>query len=141
MRVLVYCHTVLSITRYIEVANEENYNEKCDVYSFSILFWEMLSTRTPFEVCTMKILKTRVWNGEHKRPFVDSSWPEPVRELLQNSWSKEIRTRPTFEQITDTLRKECVKARGGNDEGLEHIRRRSTFVYNKSFRLTKMFSV
>lgn len=113
-----------------EVANEENYNEKCDVYSFAILVWEMLATKTPFEVYTMTTLRKRVWNGEHTRPFIDSSWPESVSELLENSWSKEISTRPSFEQITETLRKECVKARGGNDEGLEHSRRRSTFVFN-----------
>ena len=85
----------------------------------------------------MMTFRRRIWNGEHQRPFIDSSWPQPVRELLQHSWSKETSTRPTFEQIAETLRKECVKARGGNDEGLEHSRRRSTICFQRQFEVNE----
>jgi len=114
-----------------EVANEQVYNEKCDIYSFGILFWQMLSLKTPFEVYTMRTLRKRVWNGEQKRPFINQDWPEPVKNLLERSWNKEIKTRPTFSAITETLRKQCVEAREGNEEGLEHSRRRSTSIFLK----------
>ena len=116
----------------IEVANEENYNEKCDVYSFAVLLWEMLSLKTPYEVYTVRVLKSRVWNNEHKRPFIDSSIiPEPIKIIMELSWNKDIFVRPSFSAITEVLRKQCVVARGGNDAGHEHDRRRSTFVFAK----------
>ena len=122
-----------------EVANEEEYNEKCDVYSFAILFWQMLALKTPFDVYRMGKLRKIVWNGEQKRPFIDPDWPEPIKNLLERSWKKEIKTRPTFEEITGILRNQCVEAREGNEEGLEHSKRRSTFVFAKT-KLSKAVS-
>ncbi|MGK3758659.1 MAG: serine/threonine protein kinase [Bacillariaceae sp.] len=135
--------TILHLFFLTEVANDENYNESCDVYSFGILFWQMLSMKTPFEVYTMKVLEKRVWNGEHKRPFIDVSWSDSIKELLEISWHKDTAKRPSFQLITDRLRKECIKARGGDEEGLEHSRRRSTFVFDKGDqnKMMKMSSV
>jgi serine/threonine protein kinase len=116
----------------IEVALERNYNEKCDVYSFAILLWQMYSLKTPYELYNLKSLKARVWAGEHKRPLVDTTWPVPVKSILKRSWSKDIKERPGFQQITKILRGECVRVRDGNEDGLEHCRRRSTFVFRGS---------
>eukprot|EP00339_Tiarina_fusa_P014104 CAMPEP_0117026072 /NCGR_PEP_ID=MMETSP0472-20121206/19193_1 /TAXON_ID=693140 ORGANISM="Tiarina fusus, Strain LIS" /NCGR_SAMPLE_ID=MMETSP0472 /ASSEMBLY_ACC=CAM_ASM_000603 /LENGTH=419 /DNA_ID=CAMNT_0004732957 /DNA_START=74 /DNA_END=1333 /DNA_ORIENTATION=- len=112
-----------------EVAMELPYNEKCDTYSFAILLWQMYSCKTPFELYTMKSLKTRVWTGEKKRPFIDDKWPVPIKNLLRRSWSAEISERPAMSAIYKILRTECVRVRDGNDDGLEHERRRSTFVF------------
>lgn len=112
-----------------EVGNGANYNEKCDVYSFAILLWQMESLKTPFELFTMKSLRSRVWNGENKRPHVVETWPVPIKNLLRRAWSKQIGERPRFVQITKILRNECVRIRNGNEDGLEHSRRRSTFVF------------
>lgn len=131
-----------------EVANEEPYNEKSDVYSFAILFWEMLSTTIPFELYTMKSLTDEVWNGPHHRPAIDSSDPvtfsAPIVKLLEAMWSKSFRDRPDFPHVTEVLRNEVVTMRGGDEEGLGHKRRRSTFVFNKNTdpkELMKMLSV
>ena len=87
-----------------------------------------------FEVYTVKALKARVWdcNGECKRPFVQESWPVPIKTLLRRSWSKNIEERPSFQNITEILRKECIRVRNGNEDGLEHVRRRSSFVFDKN---------
>eukprot|EP00536_Pseudo-nitzschia_multiseries_P018996 jgi/Psemu1/248987/estExt_Genewise1.C_35550001 len=115
-----------------EVANKEHYNEKCDVYSFAILLWEMLALKTPFEVYTMSKFHQVVWNGEQKRPYAQPSWPEPIKLLLQNAWSRDVNSRPNFARITQELRKHCVVARKGNDKGLEHLKRRSTKFFDRS---------
>lgn len=108
---------------------EQPYNQSCDAYSFGIVLWQMYSNKTPFAMDTMKSLRTRVWSGKHKRPFVQKDWPVPIKSLLMRSWSKNINERPSFQQIYKILRNECVSIRDGNDSGLEHIRRRSTFVF------------
>jgi Protein tyrosine and serine/threonine kinase len=113
----------------IEVANGKDYNEKCDVYSFAILLWQMVAMKTPYELYTMKSLQNRVWNGENKRPFVPDGWPVPIKNLLRRAWSNDISERSSFTQITKILRNECVRIRDGNEDGLEHSRRRSTFVF------------
>ncbi len=89
----------------------------------------MYADTTPFELYGMKSMKERVWNGENKRPFVQEKWPVPIKSLLRRAWSKEIKERPNFSQIYKILRAECVRIRDGNADGLEHSRRRSTFVF------------
>jgi len=112
-----------------EVANDQPYNSSCDAYSFGIMFWQMYSDTVPFELYGMNAMNSRVWNGEKKRPFVQESWPVPVKSLMRRAWSVNIKDRPNFTQIYTILKKECVRIRGGNDDGLEHHRRRSTFVF------------
>lgn len=112
-----------------EVGLEKPYGFSCDAYSFAILFWQMYSCKTPFEVYGMKSLRTRVWGTEQKRPFIQPDWPATIKDLLTKSWSENINDRPSFQQIYKILRQECVGARDGDEEGLEHARRRSTFVF------------
>jgi len=114
-----------------EVGNEQDYNEKCDAYSFAVLLWEMIALKTPYEVYTMTKLRTTVWNGEQKRPYINPEWPEPLQSLLKRSWHQIIFVRPSFSEITEILRKQCVEACGGQEEGLNHSRRRSTFIFAK----------
>ena len=114
------------------------------MYSFAILFWEMLSTKTPFELYTMKSLSEKVWNGEMKRPSISKDWAPTIKTLLEQMWTPAFRTRPDFPTVTETLRKEIVQLRGGDDEGLEHTKRRSTYVFDKGTdrnALMKMLSV
>ena len=89
----------------------------------------MYSDQVPFEVDGMKGIMEKVWSGEHKRPFVQECWPVPIKTLLRRGWSQEIHERPNFSQIYNILRSECVRIRDGNCDGLEHSRRRSTFVF------------
>jgi serine/threonine protein kinase len=112
-----------------EVALEQHYNEKCDVYSFALMLWQIYALKTPFELYGMKSMKSRVWSGELKRPFVDAAWPVPIKSLLKRAWSRDLSKRPGFPQISKILRAECVRVRDGNEDGLEHSRRRSTFVF------------
>jgi len=115
-----------------EVANEEPYNEKCDVYSFGILFWEMLSTKVSFQNYEMMSLRSNVWNGAYERPPIDEKhWSETIVKLLQIMWDPDMTKRPTFEKIEEKLRHEIVDLRGGDDAGLDHEKRRSTFVFDK----------
>jgi serine/threonine protein kinase len=112
-----------------EVANGKPYNATCDSYSFAILLWEMLSLKPPYELYTPKSLREKVYNGAHKRPLINEEWSVPMKLLLKRGWAKDLQDRSTMHAIVLILRKECVRARDGDDSGLEHNRRRSTFVF------------
>mmetsp|Transcript_24919 Transcript_24919/g.52908 ORF Transcript_24919/g.52908 Transcript_24919/m.52908 type:complete len:393 (-) Transcript_24919:266-1444(-) len=115
-----------------EVAKNEHYNEKCDVYSFAILLWEIMSLKTPFVAYkTIKEFEEHVWNGEHDRPLIHPSWPESIQTLLRTSWGKNINERPNFTEIATLLKIQCVVVRGGSQMGLEHSSRRSTFIFER----------
>jgi serine/threonine protein kinase len=112
-----------------EVANSKPYNATCDSYSFAILLWEIMSLKTPYEMYTPKTLREKVYNGAHKRPPINVDWSVPVKLLLRKGWTPDLHDRSTMGAIVTILRKECVRARDGDDSGLEHNRRRSTFVF------------
>lgn len=110
-----------------EIAKEEPYNFSVDTYSFSILLWEMMALKKAFEGYTPSMHRDRVI-GQDIRPKIDMSWPNALRSAMQRGWGVNISARPPMESMTKILKKEVTKLREGDDTGLEHYRRRSTFV-------------
>jgi len=115
-----------------EVANEVPYSETCDSYSFAILLWEILALKRPYELYSCKSLREKVYNGPHKRPKIDDGWHNSIKLLLKRAWSKDLLHRSSMAQISKILRDETVRCRDGDDTGLDHLRRRSTYVYRPS---------
>ena len=111
-----------------EVGLEQPYNGTCDSYSFAIMLWEMLALHAPYELYTIRNLKTKVWQGG-KRPGLKEEWPVSLKLLLKHSWDESIADRLSMEQVEENLRKEAARCRGGDEAGFEHQRRRSTFVF------------
>jgi len=85
-----------------EVAKQQPYNSKVDVYSFTMILWEMLTLKPPFGHMSMKSFRKSVIFG-NQRPKIDSKWPEELKELLVQGWSTDINKRPNFKQICCTL--------------------------------------
>jgi serine/threonine protein kinase len=112
-----------------EVANARPYNHTCDVYSFAILLWQLMALKTPFEMYIPKSLRENVYNGRHSRPKIDTKWPLPIQICMKRGWAKDIHERLSMKNVEEILRKEIVRIREGDETGLEHNRRRSTFVF------------
>jgi serine/threonine protein kinase len=114
-----------------EVALGQPYNEKCDCYSFAVMFWEMMTLQIPFHLFTLAKLHERVWAGaEQKRPYVDQAfWSLPLQLCLKRSWTSDVKFRYDMSQVAGILKNQLVTIRGGDAQGLEHNRRRSTFVF------------
>lgn len=111
-----------------EVANDLPYNEKCDVYSMAILFWQMMTCKVPFEAYSVGYMKENVYNGD-KRPPIERLWPKSIKLVLQRGWTSDPTTRFSMQNFEDILKREITAQRGGDATGLEHLRRRSTHVY------------
>jgi hypothetical protein len=78
----------------------------------------------------MEYLESSVWKGPHERPHVHDDWVVPIKLILKHGWDKDLHSRNTMKQnCCEILRKECVRVRDGVESGLEHTKRRFTFVY------------
>jgi len=91
-----------------EVAKCEPYNQSADVYSFAILFWQIMSMKRPFDKFTQKTHEDSVIHKGH-RPFCEAKWPKEWTDLMRESWSPCIDSRPNFNKICDTLCTETYK--------------------------------
>lgn len=101
-----------------EVALGKPYNDTCDVYSFSILMWQMLKAETPFELYTsVKSFKTKVVEGG-VRPSPDPKWPDDLTAMLRNAWSPDISKRPHMDEVCESIRAVINR---DTDEEIEEI--------------------
>lgn len=85
-------------------SKEQNYyNLTADVYSFGILFWEMMSLATPFKkISTLASLENLVVNKAY-RPKVDPTWSKELSVLIQSCWNQRSSARPSFEKVSRKL--------------------------------------
>jgi len=88
-----------------EVIRHEEYDIFCDVYSFAILAWEMLTYRIPFDNM-MPVEAAFAVAREAKRPPIPSSCPSPVSQMLTACWSQDANHRPTFAALCVALEAE-----------------------------------
>ena len=113
-----------------EVALGKPYDGGCDVYSFALVLWQMLSLKVPYDGHDLESLKKKVWSGPERRPDLKKyPWSTRIKELLRQSWTSDVQQRLSMEYVHQTLKVECVRHRNGDETGLCHNRRRSTFVY------------
>lgn len=128
--------------RYMAPENAlgQPYNAKCDVYSFCIVLWEMLSCEQPFtkikqerdfiqKVCIQKVrprlLRCNSSNNKKWLPFA-------CKEILRNGWHDDVQRRWTIHQVKKQLRDELIRLRHGDETGIDGERdgrRRSTFIF------------
>ena len=98
-----------------EVANCEPYDQRCDAYSFGILFWQICSLTTPYAGFSLKMHAKRVVRLGH-RPKPDSSWPNTWTNLMMECWSGDYTTRPSMETAVSILSLEVQEME--HDEGM-----------------------
>jgi serine/threonine protein kinase len=113
-----------------EVAKSEPYNLSADVYSFGLLLWQICSLDLPYDGMNRQDHSELVVHG-NERPQLDSSWSTPLRILMKRAWEPDPLVRPSMDSIYKILRREICALRDGDDSGLEHTKRRSTFVLNR----------
>lgn len=94
-----------------EVFRLEPYNEKTDVFSFAVNFWELFN-------CTLMIARITNMGTQDEiyqyacgvsngiRPVIPTSWPPRVSALISSCWDPYPHHRPSFSQIVQQL-EEC----------------------------------
>ena len=119
-----------------EVVNKQPYNFKVDVYSFGIIFCEILSGKKSFRDFTEERFLSSVVAG-NKRPTMNKAWPKKVIELMENCWDADMTRRPTFSKIIQVLDDVLVDLRrkkviSGNTNRLSLILERSSLKKKNS---------
>eukprot|EP00192_Tetraselmis_astigmatica_P012904 CAMPEP_0117648470 /NCGR_PEP_ID=MMETSP0804-20121206/421_1 /TAXON_ID=1074897 /ORGANISM="Tetraselmis astigmatica, Strain CCMP880" /LENGTH=404 /DNA_ID=CAMNT_0005454073 /DNA_START=692 /DNA_END=1906 /DNA_ORIENTATION=- len=98
-----------------EVLKGDKYNEKVDVFSASMIVWEIFSYklrmyRDPVLGLTtaeyLEIVKQNAYDTAYhgKRAPMPFSWPAPLKEILRKGWSTDPDKRPTCEEMVQALK-------------------------------------
>mmetsp|Transcript_18314 Transcript_18314/g.34792 ORF Transcript_18314/g.34792 Transcript_18314/m.34792 type:complete len:165 (+) Transcript_18314:112-606(+) len=89
-----------------EVFKGELYNEKCDVYSFTVLLWEMLTCKRPYSKVAVdydKFVKRVLVIGD--RPSLPRAWSKRLREdLFKFGWHTDVSKRLGIRKVENILR-------------------------------------
>ena len=109
-------HLLLSFVATVppEVASKQPYDSSCDVFSFSLLFWEILALRdTPFHGYAPKEYFQRVVKG-NERPTIKTKWPDLSKQSLKESFLVNPKDRPLMKRVKGKsddweLERKCFK--------------------------------
>lgn len=96
-----------------EVVNGTRYDEKADVYSFSIVIYEIVCLTVPFGDLEPEEAARLTAKGQ--RPSLEEvppDCPTPLMKLMEACWAHSAAQRPTFERILVTLEDSVAKALG-----------------------------
>jgi len=98
-----------------EVALDQPYNQSVDTYSFSIILWEAMHQRKPFQGLNVETHR-RVVCVEGQRLPIDGSRPPTLVALLRECWDAEPTKRPSFSNISARLQAmlQAAEAAGGS---------------------------
>ncbi|KAF3844207.1 hypothetical protein F7725_013548 [Dissostichus mawsoni] len=96
-----------------------NYSEKCDVFSWGIILWEVITRRKPFDEIGGPAFRIMwaVHNGT--RPPLIKNLPKPLESLMTRCWSKDPSQRPSMEEIVKIMT-HLMKYFPGYDEPLQY---------------------
>jgi len=119
-----------------EVALGLPYNKSCDVYSFAILLWEMLSMKRAFELYSAEDIKGMVFVAPYKRPQRSKKWHVTLRDQMHRAWSPRIRDRPIMNDLVNMLEDQRTKCPAYKEKiKMNDESHHSDFIYNPTTRM------
>lgn len=86
-----------------EVFESSTYSEKCDIFSWGIILWEVLTRRKPFEDCGPPAFCIMWAVHQGKRPPLIRGCPTVLEELMVTCWSKHAEQRPPMAEVEKTM--------------------------------------
>lgn len=130
----VYHLSMAGSYRYMspEIATGRPYNHHCDVYSFSLLLWEMMSLERPYSnIKCAKSLKERI-HENHERPKLPKKWTKSLRDMIGSGWDHDQFRRPEMSTLSSLLRAELLEMDDGDDPDAEDGAQRHSLIVSHS---------
>ena len=108
----------IGTVRYMapEVFRREAYNLKADVYSMSLVAWQVMALEKPFGDYCKADFKLFVVSGRERPSIENVMWPFNFRALLLRSWADDVDARPTMKQFHKQIEEELQTLKG--DRGI-----------------------
>ncbi|TVU30621.1 hypothetical protein EJB05_22252 [Eragrostis curvula] len=86
-----------------EVLRNEQSNEKCDVYSFGVILWELATLRKPWQGMNPMQVVGAV-GFQDRRLDIPKEIDPLVAKIIRDCWQKDPNLRPSFGQLTNYLK-------------------------------------
>ncbi|KAL7523778.1 hypothetical protein ACHAXR_000326, partial [Thalassiosira sp. AJA248-18] len=120
-----------------EVYMNQPYGAKVDVYSLSILMYQVLSLLQPFgNVPPSQFISSVIKGG--LRPTIDASWPMELKDLLAKMWSSDSAQRPKSKDLVASLER---MLRGTDDDLYPMSSLQRLFSGQNSMRSTPVYEM
>eukprot|EP00050_Salpingoeca_kvevrii_P018890 m.79697 g.79697 ORF g.79697 m.79697 type:complete len:1630 (+) comp8190_c3_seq1:211-5100(+) len=95
-------------------------SEQSDVYSFSILMWELVHRKKPYPNCRTDFQILRAVKHDGCRPELDQALMEevpPIQAVLEQAWDQNPQARPPFARLAHALADQaCVVQLSDNED-------------------------
>ncbi|XP_033208032.1 mitogen-activated protein kinase kinase kinase 7-like [Belonocnema kinseyi] len=82
-----------------EVFEGSRYTEKCDVFSWGIILWEVLSRQKPFDDVGGSAYRIMWAVHIGLRPALLETCPKPIEQLMTRCWKKIPEERPSMAEV------------------------------------------
>ncbi|OHS94854.1 hypothetical protein TRFO_10768 [Tritrichomonas foetus] len=83
-----------------EVIRGGNYTEKCDVFSFAMILYEMVTGQRPLSNFSATEVLNYYADDNYRPPFPEKQKiPTMMKNLIERCWSEDPKRRPSFYQI------------------------------------------
>ncbi|XP_071537331.1 uncharacterized protein [Panulirus ornatus] len=92
-----------------ELLTKGDVSSKCDVYSYAIILWEMLTASHPFKGLDIYQIMETIEAG-NRPPLPSSGVSQELKELITSCWAQNPSLRPSFEEILGALESAAVPA-------------------------------
>jgi len=98
------------------------------------MLWQMLALEMPFAKyeSNLRLFYDEIHCGpKYVRPALNDAWSIPLHICLERGWAQDPKERLEMKHVEDILKKEIIRIRKGDSSGLQHHKRRSTFVFRQ----------
>ncbi|KAL9374975.1 hypothetical protein Peur_031854 [Populus x canadensis] len=86
-----------------EVLRNEPSDEKCDVYSFGVILWELSTLQQPWGGMNPMQVVGAV-GFQHRRLDIPNDMDPAIADIIRNCWKTDPKLRPTFAEIMAALK-------------------------------------